>query len=106
MNTNCCISAAEKGEIIIGKNVLIAQNVVIRASNHNFTNLALPINKQGHTPGIIIIGDDCWIAANAVITSGVVIGSHSIVGAGAVVTSDIEPYSVIGGVPARLIKKR
>lgn len=56
--------------------------------------------------GKIIIGDDCWIAANAVITSGVVIGSHSIVGAGAVVTSDIEPYSIIGGVPARLIKKR
>lgn len=106
MNYNSCLNSAEGGEIIIGENVLIAQNVVLRASDHNFENTEIPINKQGHINGRIIIEDNCWIAANAVITSNVTIGAHSIVGAGAVVTKNVEQYSIVGGVPAKLIKKR
>lgn len=60
-----------------------------------------PVTRQE-----IVVEDDVWVGANAVIIGGVRIGSHSIVGAGAVVTRDVEPYSVVGGVPARLIRRR
>jgi galactoside O-acetyltransferase len=106
MNTNSTIGAADGGEIIIGNDVMIAQNVVIRASDHEFKDIQIPISQQGHRGGKIVIGDGCWIAANVVITANVVIGEHSIVAAGAVVTSNIEPYSIVGGVPAKLIRKR
>lgn len=106
MNRNSCLGASEGGEILIGNDVLIAQNVVIRASNHEFKSIDIPINQQGHRGGKIIIEDNCWIAANVVITSNITIGAHSIVAAGAVVTSNVEPFSIVGGVPARLIKKR
>ena len=106
INSNACIGAADGGKVIIGDNVLIAQNVVLRASDHEFKSIEIPINKQGHTGGEIIIGDDCWIGANAVITRNVTIGDHSIVATGAVVTKDIEPFSIMAGVPAKLIRKR
>jgi galactoside O-acetyltransferase len=106
MNTNSTIGAADSGEIIIGNDVMIAQNVVIRASDHEFKNIHIPISQQGHRGGKIMIGNGCWIAANVVITANVEIGEHSIVAAGAVVTCNIEPYSIVGGVPAKLIRKR
>jgi len=106
MNTNSTIGAADGGEIIIGNDVMIAQNVVIRASDHEFKDIHIPISQQGHRGGKIIIGNGCWIAANVVITANVEIGEHSIVAAGAVVTSNIEPYSIVGGVPAKLLRKR
>jgi galactoside O-acetyltransferase len=106
MNTNSTIGAADYGEIIIGNDVMIAQNVVIRASDHEFMDINIPISQQGHRGGKIIIGNGCWIAANVVITANVEIGEHSIIAAGAVVTHDIEPYSIVGGVPAKLIRKR
>ena len=106
MNVNSTLGASDNGEIIIGDNVMIAQNVVIRSSNHKFDDIAIPISMQGHTGGRILVGNGCWIAANVVITSNVNIGEHSIIAAGAVVTHDIEPYSIVGGVPAKLIRKR
>lgn len=106
VNKNSCLNAADGGEITIGDNVLIAQNVVLRASDHEFKSLNSPINAQGHRPGRIEVDSDVWIAANSVVTSNVKIGSHSIVGAGAVVTMNVENNSIVGGVPARLIKKR
>lgn len=106
MNTNACIGAADGGCIIIGNNVMIAQNVVLRACDHNFSNPDIDMCNQGYNVGTIKIGDDCWIAANAVITRNVTIGAHSIIAAGAVVTKDVEPYSVVGGVPAKLIRMR
>jgi galactoside O-acetyltransferase len=106
MNTNSTIGAADGGEVIIGNDVLIAQNVVIRASDHEFKDSNIPISHQGHRAGTIVIGNGCWIAANVVITANVKIGDHSIVSAGAVVTKDIDPYSIVGGVPAKLIMER
>lgn len=106
MNVNSTLGASDNGEIIIGDNVMIAQNVVIRSSNHKFDDISIPISMQGHTGGRIVVGNGCWIAANVVITSNVNIGEHSIIAAGAVVTNDIEPYSIVGGVPAKLIRKR
>ena len=103
VNTNATIGAANNGKIIIGNNVLIAQNVVIRASDHIFKDVRIPINKQEHSNGEIIIEDDVWIGANAVITKDVRLGKHSV--AGAVVVNNVEPFTVVGGVPAETIKK-
>jgi galactoside O-acetyltransferase len=100
------IDAGEFGEIVIGNDVLIASNAVIRASNHNYERMDLPINQQGHQGGRIIIGDDVWISANVVIVSNVTIGQGAVIGAGAVVTKDIPPYAFAGGVPAKIIKEK
>ena len=107
LSVNCrvMIDACNGGEIRIGKNVSIGPNVVIRASNHRYRSKSLPIKTQGHTGGVIIIGDDVWIGANCVILSGAVIGEGSVIGAGAVVNKGIPPYSLAGGVPAKVIKE-
>jgi len=106
LNTNSCLSAADGGTIEIGDDVLIAQNVVLRASDHEHGSALTSIRSQGHTGGRIVIGNDVWICANSVIKRNVSIGAHSIVAAGAVVTKDVEPYSVVAGVPAEMIKMR
>lgn len=97
---------ASGGRIVIGQYVAIGPNVVIRAANHRFDRLDIPIMDQGHETGEVIIDDDVWIAANCCITPGVHIGKGAIVGAGAVVTKDVEPYSIVGGVPAKKIGSR
>lgn len=95
-----------KDKVTIGNNVLIGSNVIINSGNHNFSKVDIPINQQGHTLAPIIIEDDVWIGSNVCVLAGVTIGKGSVIGAGAVVTKNVEPYSVMGGVPARLIKKR
>ena len=105
INSNSQIGAAY-GKMVIGNNCMIAPNCVLRASNHTFDSVDIPILKQGHTYGEILIDDDVWIGSNSVITANVKIGKGSVIGAGSVVTKDVEPYSVVGGVPAKLIKKR
>lgn len=105
MNSNSQLGASF-GKIFIGDNCQIAANCVIRSADHNFDNCDIPIRVQGHKYGEIIIEDDVWIASNCVITPNTKIGKSSIVGAGSVVTKNIEPYSIVGGVPAKLIKKR
>ena len=106
VNGNVRIVADCGGKIIIGNSVMIGPNTVIRASNHQLKDAAKDIWLQGQTGGTITIGDDVWIAANVVILAGVRVGSHSVIAAGAVVTKDVPEYSVIGGVPAKLIRKR
>ena len=93
------------GPIKIGNNVIFAQNIVASALNHEYRDPHLPIYKQPIITKEIIIEDDCWIAANAVITAGVTIGKHSVIAAGAVVTKDIPPYSVAVGNPAKILKQ-
>lgn len=106
INSNTQIGAADGGKIVIKDNVIIGPNVVLRASDHNFESIDLPIRDQGHTGGDIFIENDVWICANVVITKDVRVGAHSVIGAGSVVTSDVEPYSIVAGVPAKLIRKR
>lgn len=92
------------GPIRIGRQVIVAQGVTISALNHCFKNVSLPICQQGYTTKEIIIEDDVWIGANSVILQGVHIGTHSVVAAGAVVTKDVPPYTVVAGNPAKVIK--
>lgn len=91
----------------IGDNVMMGPNVTIITRNHRFDSTEIPMNDQGyydHEP--VIIEDDVWIGNNVIILPGVRIGKGSIIGAGAVVTKNITPYSIVGGVPAKLIRKR
>lgn len=91
----------------IGSFVMIAPNAAILSKGHEFKDLEIPMILQGNTEeNIPIIENNVWIGRNAIILPGVKIGEGSIIGAGAVVTKDIEPFSIVGGVPAVLIKKR
>ncbi|WDF53674.1 acyltransferase [Mucilaginibacter sp. KACC 22063] len=93
------------GPVTVGNNVIFAQNIVASALNHGYQDVTVPISKQKVVTSQIIIEDDCWIAANSVITAGVTVGKHSVVGGGSVVTKDVPPYSVVAGNPARVIKR-
>ncbi|WAC04348.1 MAG: acyltransferase [Methanoregula sp.] len=106
LSTNVMVIADCGGTIIIGSNVLIASNVIIRAANHNYKKRDELIINQGHSSGTIIIGDDVWIGSNAIILPDVNIGNGVVVAAGAVVTKNIEPYSIVAGVPAKKIGER
>lgn len=94
------------GRVIIGKNVMMAANCALIASSHNFRRLDIPMNQQGENHGCIWIEDDVWIGYGAIILEGVHIRQGSIIAAGAVVTKDVEEYSIVGGVPASCIGMR
>lgn len=92
------------GPVSIGNNVIIAQHVVLSGLNHSYDDINLPIKDQLCTTAEIIVEDDCWIGANAVITAGVKIGKHAVVAGGSVVTKNVPPYTVVGGNPAKILK--
>lgn len=93
------------GPVTIGSHVNLAQGITITALNHNFEDKSQRIDDQGVSTDPVIVGDDIWIGANAVILPGVSIGHHSVVAAGAVVTKDVPPHSLVAGVPAKIIKE-
>lgn len=94
--------------VTLGRGVLIAANTTLAATNHEFADPDRTIREQRFMPsrGGIEIGDDCWIGANCVLLDGTHLGKGCIVAAGSVVRGSIEPYSVIGGNPARFIRRR
>lgn len=91
------------GQIYIGSNTLIGPNCVLHTGNHIFTDRKIPIRKQGHEFASINIGDDVWVSANVTILKGVSIGKGAIIAAGSVVTKSVEPFQIVGGVPAKVI---
>lgn len=93
------------GPVTIGSHVNLAQGITITALNHNFEDKSQRIDAQGVSTSPVIIGDDIWIGANAVVLPGVSIGNHSVVAAGAVVTKNVPPHSLVAGVPAKIIKE-
>ena len=93
------------GPVTIGSHVNLAQGITVTALNHNFSDATRHIDEQGVSTIPVIIDDDVWIGANAVVLPGVHIGRHSVVAAGAVVTHDVPDGCVVAGVPAE-VKKR
>jgi acetyltransferase-like isoleucine patch superfamily enzyme len=106
--THCSFNTGAylQGDITIGDYVRIAPHANIIAMNHNFEDISKPISVQGLSHKGIIIEDDVWIGAGATVLDGVTIGAHSIVGAGAVVTKNVPPYSIAAGNPAKVIRDR
>ena len=93
-----------QGGVHIGDRVYTSPFTQIIAVNHIFDDPNRPFTEQGITAEGIIIEDDVWIGASAVITDGVTVGRGAVVAAGAVVTKDVPPHTVVGGVPAKIIK--
>ncbi len=104
INTNCILSG--HGNLRIGDFVMIGQNSYLGTGNHSYTDPLTPMRLQTLTTGPINISDDVWLGANVVVLPNVTIGRGAIVGANAVVTKDVAPYSIVGGVPAKFIKYR
>jgi len=92
--------------IVIGQNVIMGQHVSFHAQNHNFDRTDVPIRLQGVTGIGITIEDDCWIGSNVVFLDGSRLGQGCIVAAGAVVRGEIPPFSVVAGVPAKVLRSR
>ncbi len=98
INSGCCFQ--DQGGIEIGDNVLIGQQVVIATLNHDLN----PQKRANMLPAPVKIGNGVWIGAHATILSGVTIGDGAVIAAGAVVTKDVPENTVVGGVPAKIIK--
>ena len=93
------------GPVKIGSHVNLAQGITVTALNHNFDDTEKRIDEQGVSTKPVTIEDDVWVGANAVILPGVTISNHCVVAAGAVVTKDVPPHSLVAGVPAKVIKQ-
>lgn len=94
------------GTIIIGNYVHTGVNVMIMAFNHGFYTRDIPTKEQDYFDAPIVIGDDVWIGAGAIILAGVTIGKGAIIAAGAIVNRDVPEYAIVGGVPAKVLKMR
>ena len=104
-HTRIGIHSTVIGPVCIGSHVNLAQGITVTALNHNFADPEKRIDEQGVSTRPVVIGDDVWIGANAVVLPGVTIGSHCVVAAGAVVTKDVPDNTLVGGVPAKVIKQ-
>lgn len=104
INPHCVIYG--HGGLLTGDYVRIAANSVIIPANHIFEDPSIPISRQGLSKKGITIGNDVWIASGCQILDGVTIGDGAVIAAGAVVNRDVLPFSVVGGVPAKIIKMR
>jgi acetyltransferase-like isoleucine patch superfamily enzyme len=100
---NCVIRG--QGGVHIGDRVYLAPTVLLLAVNHVFNDPTRPIVDQGITAEGITIEDDVWIGAGATVVDGVKVGKGAVIAAGAVVTSDVASHTMVGGVPARLIRR-
>lgn len=103
---NILWAGKKDAKIILGNNVIVGPYVQMIAFNHGIGRTDLPIVEQGYTEEDIIIEDDVWIGAGAIILAGAKIGKGCVVAAGSVVTKELPPNSICGGVPARIIKHR
>ena len=98
---NAGVSMQDQGGITIGNGVLIGHHVVLATLNHE---LEVEL-RQDLIPAPIVIKDNAWLGANVTVLAGVTIGEGAVVAAGAVVTKDVPPYTVVGGIPAKVIKQ-
>ena len=98
--------ASPNAKIIIGDNCIFSYNIHMRTDTHNYLDKTKCIIDQGHNEKDIIIGNDVWIGYGVQVMNGVKIGDGAVIGAGSIVTKDVEPYTVVAGIPARKIKSR
>jgi acetyltransferase-like isoleucine patch superfamily enzyme len=104
LNMGVMIAAEQLVEI--GDHCMLANGCFVTDSSHRYDDPEKPVPWQGfESKGPTRIGDNCWLGANVVVTSGVTIGERSVIGANSVVTGDVEPFSVAAGVPARGLRK-
>lgn len=106
ISMNCCVWAEKNSKITFGDNVLVGPGAKLFSGNHGTELNGIPMVFQERTEADINIGNDVWIGANCVITSGVSIADGAIIGAGSVVTKDVSANTIVGGVPAKFIKYR
>jgi maltose O-acetyltransferase len=103
VGVNCLVS----GRTYIGSHVMMGPDCIMYSYSHAHDRLDIPMDQQGfEDPTPIHIGDDVWIGARVIVLPGVKIGSHCIIGAGAVVTKDVPDYAIVGGVPAKVLRYR
>lgn len=107
INHNNVLQAGKvDAKIKIGNYVHTGANVMIIAFNHAFDERDIPTIKQDYYDADVIIDDDVWIGGGSIILAGVHIGKGAIVAAGAVVNKDVAPYTIVGGIPAKVLKAR
>jgi len=94
------------GGVFIGNNVIMGQFVSFHSQEHDFSDVERPIRQQGSREESIEVGDDCWVGARVTFLAGARVPEGCVVAAGAVVRGAFEPYSVIAGVPARVVRDR
>lgn len=97
---NACCHFQDHGGVTIGDGCQIGHNVVFATLNHGLA----PEDRKTTYPAPILLGKNVWVGSNATILQGVTIGDNAVVAAGAVVTKDVEPNTIVGGVPAKVIK--
>lgn len=105
-NSGIGVDCFIRGPLKIGNNVMMGPEVQILTKNHIIERTDISMIEQGSYVKPVLIGNDVWIGTRAIILPGVEIGDGSVIGAGSVLTKNIEPYSIVGGVPAKLIRKR
>lgn len=102
IGVNCSV----RGPLTIGDNVMMGPEVVILTHTHKYDKLNVPMSEQGSVVKPVTIGNDVWIGMRSIIMPGVNVGNGVIIGANAVVTKDVPDYSIVGGVPATILKYR
>lgn len=95
-----------RGPVTMGNGVRIGTHSSLIGFNHHFQDTSIPMHIQGITSLGITIGSDVWIGSNVTILDGVTVGDHSVLAAGAVVVRDVPPFTIVGGVPAKVIRYR
>jgi len=105
LNYSCFLSA-DRSKITIGNDCLFANNVTVWCSNHDYTDKTKLIREQDRLMKEINIGNDVWIGSHAILLPGVNINDGSVIAAGSVVTKNVPQYTVVAGVPAKVIKQR
>lgn len=106
-NSGIGVNANIPNNLIIGKNVLMGPDVMVFPSSHRFERKDQLILEQGYEePKQVVIEDDVWIGARVIIVGGIRIKQGAVIGAGSVVTKDVEPFAIVAGVPAKVIKYR
>jgi acetyltransferase-like isoleucine patch superfamily enzyme len=103
---NMGVMVAAERLVEIGEHCMLANGCFVTDSSHRYDDPEQPITWQGfESKGPTRIGDNCWLGANVVVTSGVTIGERCVIGANSVVTRDVEPFSIAAGAPARVLRK-